>query len=170
MAVANLNPQSILNTEVDFSTTDTSSGNPITEPFTVSGPNDSGIIVNNLSAGKAVIQLTTSTAEGASYLKIWYPQPSSNSFFVTYATKNSSWTDGYADYGTTVSTTFKSDLQAWIAQGRTFPHGTQPLFRTLTFTAYGINTNQPSAARQFTVVFSFAPTVVTPILINPVSK
>jgi hypothetical protein len=155
MPTANLLPQNIRNSSVTFSTTDAISGDAVTEPFTVSGPTDTGVIVTNLTTGnKAVIQLTTSTANGASYLKIHYPQPGGNTVFITYASKDSTWSDGYKDFGTSVTTAFKTDLLNWIRNARTVSVNNTTLTRTLTFTAYGINTNQSSAARQFTIVFS----------------
>jgi len=150
----NLNPGAILHTRVDFSAIDVTSNSPISEPFTVSGPSGTGIIVVNLpTANKAVIQLTNSTSAGASYLKIHYPQPSNNKLYVTYAKKNSIFTDGYEDFNTTISAAFKADLLNWIKNGRTVTT-TTTLTRTLTFSAYGLNTNQPSASVQFTIVFS----------------
>jgi hypothetical protein len=158
MAVANQNPENVLNYVVNFTTTNVSDGQIFEEPHTVSGPNGAFTIPLNavsISGSKIVVPLTTNTAPGAYYLKLHLPQPGSSKFYVTFAQKNNSMADGYYDYITGIPTDYRSSLRTFIADGiTTFPTQPTTYSKSLVFTVYGLDTNQVANAVQYTVRLS----------------
>lgn len=161
MAVANQSPASIafpMAQVVNFTTTNLSNGNTFVEPHTVSGPNGSFTVplnAINIGGNKVVVPLTSDTSPGAYYLKFHMPQPGSSEFYVTFAQKNLSYSDGYYDYTTGIPTDYRSDLRTFIADGATsIPTTPHTRTKTLVFMVYGLDTNQTSAAVQFTVKFT----------------
>jgi hypothetical protein len=146
---------------VALSTTDQNNNNaPIAEGYIVSGPAAAGVNPIFIAGGtKAVIPLTTSTGNGAPYLKIHFPtNPTGTTLYLTYAVANSSMADGYYDYKTGVPSSYFSALRNWIntnpSNGQPFSN-VQPTLRTrsLKFSAYGNNTNKPGNAVTFYLKF-----------------
>lgn len=145
--------------EVIFSTVDVNNSNaPITEAFIVTGPTAIGITQVNLAGGggtKAVIPLTTTSGNGAPFLKIHYPTVG-NVFYVTFCVANNLMADGYYDYKTGVPASYTQSLRSWI---NTNPSTGQPYInsngtptvrsRNLKFIAYGTGTNKPGKAVTF---------------------
>jgi len=161
MATANQDPQNIgfpMAQVVNFTTTNLSNGTVFSEPHTVSGPTGSfNIPLNAISIGgnKIVVPLTSDSSQGASYLKFHLPQPNSSEFYVTFCEKNNSYSDGYYDYQTGIPSQYRTDLRNWIADNPLgLPSQPTSIPKTLTFTVYGLDTNQTSAAIQYTVRFT----------------
>lgn len=159
MATANQSPENIQIAQlVSFTTTNLDSGDLFEEPHTVSGPTGSFSVplsIIPIVGNKIVIPLTSNTSAGANYLKLHLPQPGSSEFYVTYAQKNSAMADGYYDYQSGIPSGYRSDLRTFIADGTTiFPNQQTTFSKTLVFTVYGLDTNQVSAAIQYSVRFS----------------
>lgn len=158
MATANQSPGSILNFNVEFTTTDLSNGNLFSEPHTVSGP--TGSFTNPLNAvtitgNKVVVPLTSNTSQGSYYLKFHLPQPSASKFYVTFAQKNSNLSDGYYDYTTGIPSDYRTALKTFVNDGSlSVPSTSTVKNKNLKFTVYGLDSNQVSQAIQYTVKFS----------------
>lgn len=160
--VANTNPTSITFKEsVILSTLDQNNSNaPIAEGYVVSGPSSPAVTPIFIAGGtKAVIPLTTSSGEGAPFLKIHFPtSPSGTTLYVTYCVANSFMADGFYDYKTGVPTSFYNSLRAWIntnpATGAPFSNITPTIrTRSLKFSTYGNVTNVPGNSVTFYVNF-----------------
>lgn len=158
MAVANQDPENVLNFAVNFTTTNLDNGDPYVEPHTVSGPTGSFTVplnAVNISGNKVVVPLTSDTSQGAYYLKFHLPQPGSSVFYVTFAQKNNAMADGYYDYQTGIPSDYRADLRTFCADGTTSFSTTPTTYsKTLVFTVYGLDTNVVSAAVQYTVRFN----------------
>lgn len=135
-------------------------GNSVTESYTVTGPSSPGITPIILPGGtKAVIPLSTTTGDGAPYLKIHFPSGSNgNKIYITYAVANQYMADGYYDYKTGVPTSYYNALRAWINtnpstgnQYTTLNSATRT--RNLKFVALGNSTNKPANSVTFYVQF-----------------
>lgn len=146
---------------ISLSTADQNNNNaPIAESFSVSGPVSQGVTAILIAGGtKAVIPLSTTTGNGAPYLKIHFPTAANgNNLYVTYAVANSYMADGYYDYKTGVPTAYYNALRAWIntnpSTGSIYST-VVPVLRTrsLKFTAVGNSTNRPANAVTFYVKF-----------------
>jgi len=145
--------------EIIFSTVDKNNNNaPLTEAFIVSGPTSPGVTQINLGGGggtKCVIPLTTTSGNGAPFLKVHFPTVG-NIMYVTFCVSNNLMQDGYYDYKTGVPASFVTALRAWI---NTNPATGQPYInsngtpivraRNLKFIAYGAGTNKPGNAVTF---------------------
>ncbi len=150
----NVQPQNALNFSVEFTTTNLDNGQPFVEPFVVTGPNGSfNIPLNAVAYGgtKIFIPLTTNTSNGASYLKIWLPQPSNDKMYITFCIKASQMNDGYYDYLTGIPAAYRTDLRNWILDGANIPGVPVTYGKTLVFSAIGKDTNQSAEAIQFRV-------------------
>jgi hypothetical protein len=144
--------------EVIFSTVDKNNNNaPITEAFIVTGPTSPGVTQINLAGGggtKAVIPLTTTSGNGAPFLKIHYPTVG-NIMYVTFCVANNLMQDGYYDYKTGVPASYLQALRSWIntnpATGQPYTNSVTPTVRSrnLKFIAYGAGTNKPGNAVTF---------------------
>lgn len=167
--IANVLPQNAFNKKVDFTTTNSANGNPFSEPhkatditIDVKGFGDT---FQSLTSSKLVIPISNSSANGAPYLKIWLPQPSKSTVYITFATKNNQMADGYYDWINGISSSYRGDLRKWIAGG-TLPSSTfsGTLTRSITFDVYGLSTNGISQAIPVSVDFkaTFVPTVSLP--------
>lgn len=159
---SNTNPTQIsFKRTITLSTKDqNNNNNPIAESFTVSGPVSPGVTPIYIAGGtKAVIPLSTTTGDGAPYLKIHFPTSSNgNNLYITYAVANQYMADGYYDYKTGVPTAYYNALRAWIntnpSTGAIYSTISQTLrTRTLKFTAVGNSTNKPANAVTFYVKF-----------------
>lgn len=167
----NTNPSQItFKRTVTLSTTDqNNNNNSIAESFTVSGPVSPGITPVYIAGGtKAVIPLSTTTGDGAPYLKIHFPTAANgNNLYVTYAVANQYMADGYYDYKTGVPSTYMTALRNWIntnpSTGTVYGNSL-PVTRTrsLKFTAVGNSTNKPANAVTFYIKFQgqFGGTIV----------
>jgi len=154
---ANSLPQNALNRSVTFTTTNLDNGTPFSEPFIVTGPTGSfnnPLNIVTYGGNKILIPLTTNTSEGANYLKIWLPQPSSNKMYITFAKKANSMSDGYYDYINGIPSAYRADLRSWILDGTSVPITQAARNKTLVFEAIGKNTNQAQETIQFRVDFS----------------
>lgn len=131
--------------KVSFETTDLSNGNQFVEPHTVNIANSGGATVIPIIGNKAVIPLTNSTSPGANFLKLHYPQPNSSDFYITFCVKTNGSRDGFYDYTAGIPTGYRNDLRSWIL------NETTNVTRQITFTVYGLDTNNVSAAIQYAV-------------------
>lgn len=152
---------------VILSTVDKNNNNaPISEAFIVTGPTAAGVTKIPINGtNKAVIPLTTTSGDGAPFLKIHYPTVG-NMMYITFAVANSQMQDGYYDYQTGVPASYLQALRAWI---NTNPNTGQPYITTsntptvrvrgLKFIAYGAGTNKPGNAVTFFLNYqgTFAP-------------
>lgn len=146
---------------VILSTTDQNNNNsPVIEGYAVTGPTAPGVNPIFIAGGtKALIPLTTSTGNGAPYLKIHFPtSPTGNTLYLTYAVANSNMADGYYDYKTGVPSSYFNALRAWIntnpTTGLQYVNSTTTVrSRNLKFSAYGSNTNKPANAVTFYLKF-----------------
>lgn len=146
---------------VSLSTTDQNNNNAaIAESFSISGPVSQGITPILIAGGtKAVIPISTTTGNGAPYLKIHFPTAANgNNLYITYAVANQFMADGYYDYKTGVPTSYYNALRAWINTNQstgTIFTSINPVLRTrsLKFTAVGNSTNKPANAVTFYVKF-----------------
>ena len=145
---------------VSFSTIDQNNNNAaFLEGFKISGPSGIGVSPIFIAGGtKCVIPLSTSSGNGAPYLKIWFPQNSGTILTLTYCVANSASPDGYYDYQTGVPTIYYNALRAWInlvpasPTSLTGPGGT-PKTRSLKFSSYGTSTNKPANSVTFYINF-----------------
>ena len=149
---ANSDPATIFNKQVSFSTVDLLTNTPVTEGYSVSSPSSTGIVVVPLSSTKVVIPLTTTSGDGAPYLKIHLPTGAGNKMYVTFCVKSSAMADGYYDYKTGIPSAYRTALKSWIA-GSSILIPTGTVQRRLKFTSYGISTNKPAEAITFYVSF-----------------
>jgi hypothetical protein len=151
---ANLNPSSIFHKKVVFSTVDTSSGNLVSEGYSVSNPSSPGVNVITLAGGtKAVVPLTTSTGEGSPYLKFHFPSgPSANTMYITFCVKSTPMDDGYYDYKTGIPDAYRTSIRNWI-KGASSVTTSGVKSKSLKFTAYGTSTNKSQEAITFYVNF-----------------
>ncbi len=148
----NLPPTSLFKKQVIFSTVDSNTGGAIAEGYIVSNPSSPGITVIPLAGGtKAVVPISTSSGNGAPYLKFHFPNGSANTLYVTFAVKNSSMVDGYYDYKTGIPSTYRTALKDWIIGNSTYVSGLKT--KSLKFTAYGSSTNKPQEATTFYINF-----------------
>lgn len=133
--------------KVSFETTDLSNGNQFVEPHTVNIVNSGGATVIPIIENKVVIPLTNSISAGANFLKLHYPQPNSSDFYITFCVKTNGSKDGFYDYTAGIPTGYRNDLRSWIL------NETTNVTREITFTVYGLDTNNVSAAIQYAVKF-----------------
>ncbi len=160
MAIANQNPQNVLNHVVEFSTTDLLNGNTFEEPHYVSSPTPGGTFNINLgafslSSNKMVVPLSTNTSQGSYWLKLHKSQPNSSMMYVTFAQKNSSMADGYYDYQTGIPSDFRAALRTWIRDNEVLSSsGSVTRSKTLLFDVYGLDTNSVSSATPFRIRFN----------------
>lgn len=141
---------------VTLSTLDQNNNNAsLAEGYVVSGPVSQGVTPIFIAGGtKAVIPLSTSSGNGAPYLKIHFPTGSGDKLYLTYAVGNSQMADGYYDYKTGVPTSYYNALRAWINALPPFATtGTLVKTRSLKFSAYGNATNKPANAVTFYLTF-----------------
>lgn len=141
---------------VTLSTLDQNNSNaPLAEGYIVSGPSSQSVTPIFIAGGtKAVIPLTTSSGNGAPYLKIHFPTGSGDKLYLTYAVANSQMADGYYDYKTGVPTSYYNALRAWINALPPFvTSGALVKTRSLKFSAYGNTTNKPANAITFYITF-----------------
>jgi len=169
-SIQNVNPINIpFKNTIILGTTDSNNNNAvIDEGYVVSGPTSPGVSPIVIAGGsKVVIQLTTSTAQGAAFLKIHYPlNPNGKNVYVTYCVANNKMVDGYYDYITGVPSSYFQALRGWI---NTAPNGTQysnnNAFtireRILYFSDFGNLTNKPANSISFQVKFqgTFGPAI-----------
>jgi hypothetical protein len=137
---------------ITLSTVDQNNNNAaISEAYSISGPSSQGITPILIANGtKAVIPLSTTTGNGAPYLKIHFPTAANpNKIYITYAVANQYMADGFYDYKTGVPTAYMTALRNWIntnpSTGQVY--GTSlPTTRTrsLKFICYGTSTNKPA--------------------------
>lgn len=137
--------------EITFSTTITSTGDPLTENFKVSGPSEVSIIT--IPGNKAVIPLKSTLNQGDPFIKLHFPMGASNTMYITYAKKDSNYLDGYEDLNS-INSNYKNDLKNWISGGST-PLPGVTVKKTLTFSAYGVDSNKPSDSVPFSVTFQY---------------
>jgi len=151
--------------EVNFETINLDNNTQFSEVHTISGPSTGGVgAVTSPTLGpyKMIIPLDNSTGAGAPVLKVWLPDPSNLStqskMYITYAVKNTQMTDDYYDYQQLgLPSTYKSAISNWIAYG----NAPSPLSnntikeRDLTFTVWGVDTNQQQAAKDFVIRFKW---------------
>jgi hypothetical protein len=168
--IQNTPPQNItFKNTIILGTTDTNNNNAaIDEGYVVSGPTSPGVSPIVIAGGtKAVIPLTTSSAQGAPYLKVHYPiNPNGKALYVTYCVANNKMVDGFYDYKTGVPSSFFSALRAWIntnpTNGQQFVNNNSFTVRerVLFFTDYGNLTNKPANSISFQIKFqgTFGPT------------
>lgn len=165
---SNPHPQNILHRKVTVGTTN--GENTVTEGHMIYGPYAQDITVATLSVGnKKVIPLTDSTGQGSHFLKLTFPNPTdenlqnNSTIYITFCKKDSSYTDGYKDYHTSVPQSYIDDLKLWIDNGRAPLQSSQVRYRKLVFNSYGRETLQPENTLTFEVRFNY--TGVT--IINP---
>ncbi len=158
----NPQPASILNRKVLFATVNNTNGNIIEEPFRVFGPYAQGVQVSWLRTGtKAVIPLTTETGEGSYFLKLHFPNTSSQSpsisrtLYVTFSQKNNTYDDGYKDFVQRVPEAYITALKKWIDNGRAPSTSGVIRYRKLSFTAYGQQTSRVNNAVSFEIRFNY---------------
>lgn len=162
---SNVAPQNAKNFKVNFTTNNLDNGTQFAESFIVSGPNGSfNVPLNAVTNGntKVMIPLTSNTSEGANYLKIWLPQPSSNTLYITFSKKASSMKDGYYDYITGIPDDYRIDLRNWILDGAAIPSVPLNKTKTLVFSAIGKDTNQASESIQFVIKITAKIGTITP--------
>src|ERR1017187_3996948 len=149
--------------KIALSSVDNTTGHPIIEDYSVSGPTGRNLLVIDLPVGnKAVVALSNSTVNGSPFLKIYYPTAGSDLFYITYAIADNTYQDGYQDLTGTIPATFIAALKNWINMGSALPINPITIMRILTFSFYGTTTNQVASSTNFTVNFSglFSATVV----------
>lgn len=177
----NTNPSQItFKRTVILSTTDqNNNNNPISESFTVSGPVSPGITPIFIASGtKAVIPLSTTTGNGAPYLKIHFPTAANgNNLYITYAVANQFMDDGYYDYKTGVPAAYYNALRAWIntnpSTGLVYTSvASITRTRTLKFNSVGNSTNKPANAVTFYIKFQglFGGAGATPTISGAIFK
>lgn len=146
---------------ITLSTADQNNNNAaIPEGYVVSGPSSQGVTPIFIAGGtKAVIPLSTSSGNGAPFLKIHFPtNPNGTNLYVTYCVANSYMADGYYDYKTGVPTAYYNALRAWIntnpATGLSYTNNIpRTVTRGLKFSAYGNITNKTANSTTFYVTF-----------------
>jgi len=155
-------PSTILNRRIIFATVNSTNGNVINEPFQVFGPYAQGIRITRLRTGdKAVIPLTTETGEGSFFIKLHYPNTSSNNalvnktMYVTFCTKNNTYDDGYKAYMQRVPAAYVTAMKKWIDNGRAPSTSGVIRYRKLSFTGYGSDTAQANNAVSFEIRFNY---------------
>lgn len=158
---ANQNPANVVHRKVAFTTTNLDNGDIFDEPHFVNGPTPVGafnIPLNGVSivGNKVVVPLQTTTGWGSYWLKFWLPQPGSKIMYVTFAQKNASMADGFYDYITGIPVDYRTALRTWIRDDNLPTNLSQVIPRTksLSFTSYGLDTNQVSSAIPFKINFT----------------
>jgi len=171
--IQNTPPQNIaFKNTIILGTTDSNNNNvPLDEGYVVSGPTSPGVSPIMIAGGtKAVIALTTSSAQGAPYLKIHFPtNPNGKNLYVTYCVANNKMVDGFYDYTTGVPSGYFSALRSWIntnpTNGQQFVNNNSFTVREriLFFTDYGNLTNKPANSISFQIKFqgTFGPSAIT---------
>lgn len=161
MATPNVDPSTMnsdMARKVEFTTTNIDFAIEFEEPHVVSGPNGAfNVPLNaiNIGGSKVVVPLTSSSSQGAHYLKFHFPQPNSSEFYVTFAQKNNNMADGYYDYQTGVPASYKTDFRTFVLDNtQALPTSTTTKKKTLVFSVYGLDSNQPTEAEQFKVEFN----------------
>jgi hypothetical protein len=76
--------------------------------------------------------------------------------YVTFAQKNASMADGFYDYITGIPVDYRTALRTWIRDNNLPMNLSQVIPRTksLSFTSYGLDTNQVSSAIPFKINFT----------------
>lgn len=99
---------------------------------------------------KYVVPLTD--PNGMYFIKFHFPKDFSD-VYITFAEKNPAMADGYWDYKSLIKQEFIDAFHTFVRDGRSNMSNQYPYSKTLKFSAYGRDTNQPSIAVQFSVEF-----------------
>ena len=166
MATANTNPATMsadMARKVEFTTTNVDFATLFSEAHIVTGPNGAFTVplnTINIGGAKYVVPLTSNSAQGANYLKFHFPQfflttGNLSEFYVTFCQKNNNMADGYYDYQTGVPLDYNTDFRTFVLDNaQTLPQSLTTKKKTLVFSVYGADSNQPSEAEQFKVEFN----------------
>lgn len=166
MATPNTDPATMnadMARKIEFTTINTDFNIQFIEAHSVTGPNGAfNVPLNSVGIGgvKHVVPLTSNSAQGANYLKFHFPQfflstGNLSEFYVTFCQKNNNMADGYYDYQTGVPLDYISDFRAFVLDNTLItPSNTQTFKKTLVFSVYGVDSNQPQEAEQFKVEFN----------------
>lgn len=156
--VPNTSPENLkIAKSVTFTTTNLSDGNTFAEPHTVTLNNGSYNVplnfITNSAGTKIFIPLTSNTGAGSSWIKIHLPQPDKSIMFITFATKANIMEDGYYDFNNGISANYRADLRTFIQDSTPIPVAGITKWKDLTFTIYGLDSNQTQNAIQFKTRF-----------------